>query len=74
MVLLPSQSTENYRLIRDKWLIQSDIGALGVELGSSKLDGVDPQFERSESTISLTVFPLLDLPTGRWSLRIDGET
>ena len=29
MVLLPSQSTENYRLIRDKWLIQSDIGALG---------------------------------------------
>lgn len=75
MVLLPNLSTRDYRLISDRWLIQSDSGAQGVAFGDSKLDGVDPHFERSEGTVSFTVpFPLLGLPTGRWSLRIDRGT
>lgn len=70
MVLLPKPSTRDYRLIRDRWLIQSDSGAEGVAFGDTKLDDRDPDFRRSKDTCSFTIPPVLDLPAGRWNLRI----
>lgn len=72
MVLLPNASFADYRLILNKWLIQSDSGACGVAFGDSKLDARDPDFQQSGNMISFTIPPVLDLPSGRWNLRIGG--
>ena len=70
-VLVPSYSTRNYRLLRDRWLIQSDSGAAGVPSGDSKLDANDPDFRRSGNVISFTIPPVLNLPPGRWNVTVD---
>ena len=73
-ILLPNSGDRNYRLLGSKRLIQSDSGAVGVAFGDSKLDERDPNFQQSGNWISFTIPPVLDLPSGRWTVRIDGDS
>ncbi len=70
-VLVPNSGWNHYRLLRNKWLIQSDSGAQGVPFGDAKLDAADPNLQRSGNLISFTIPAVLDLPAGRWNVRID---
>jgi len=72
-VLVPCSGVRNYRLLRNRWLVQSDSGAEGVAFGNPKLDGRDPDFQQSEDTISFTIPPVLDLPSGRWNLKVNAN-
>lgn len=55
----------------NKRLVQSDSGAVGIAFGDSKLDERDPNFQQSGDLISFTIPPVLDLPSGRWNIKID---
>jgi len=72
-IISPNSGDRNYRLLGNKRLIQSDSGAVGVAFGDSKLDDGDPNFQRSGNLISFTIPPVLDLPSGRWKVRIDAN-
>jgi hypothetical protein len=72
-ILLPNFGLDDYKLLGNKRLMQSDSGAVGVAFGDSKLDERDPDFQQSGNLISFTIPPVLDLPAGRWSVRIDAN-
>ena len=72
-VLVPNPGVRNYQLLWHKWLIQSESGALGVPFGHPKLDANDPDFQQSGNVISFTIPPVLNLPPGRWKLKIDAN-
>lgn len=55
------------------WLLQAESGALGVLFGDPKLDGRDPDFQRSGDLISFTIYPEHGLPSDRWTVRIDAN-
>jgi hypothetical protein len=68
-VYLPNSSTLDYKLISRRWLVQSEGGDGGVAFGDSKLDASDPHFQQSGKSISFTIPPMLDLPSGRWNVK-----
>jgi hypothetical protein len=70
-VLVPNSGQNHYRLLRNRWLIQSDSGAQGIPFGNAKLDATDPNFQQSGNSISFTIPAVLDLPAGRWNVRPD---
>jgi hypothetical protein len=70
-VLVPNFGWDDYRLLRNRWLIQSDSGAQGVPFGDAKLDAADPNFQPFGNSICFTIPAVLDLPAGRWNVRID---
>ena len=69
-VLVPNASGRDYRLLWNKWLIQSESGAVAVPFGDSKLDANDPDFQQSGNVISFTIPPVLNLLPGRWNVTI----
>jgi len=72
-IISPNSGDQNYRLLSNAWLIQSDSGAAGVPFGDPKLDANDPNFQQSGNLISFTMPPVLGLPSGRWNVRIDAN-
>lgn len=72
-VSLPNSSARQYKLLLGRWLLQAESGAWGVPFGDPKLDGRDPDFQRSGDVISFTIYPELGLPSGRWTVRIDAN-
>lgn len=70
-VCLPNSSSRHYKLLWKKWLIQSDSGVQGVAFGDSKLDPNDPSFQQAGNIISFSIPPILGLPSGRWTLKLN---
>jgi hypothetical protein len=73
-VLVPNSDRNDYRLLRDKWLLQSNSGTEGVPFGDSKLDANDPTFQQLGNVISFSIPPVLDLPSGRWTVTVDRKS
>ncbi|UCE46740.1 MAG: hypothetical protein JSW47_14120 [Phycisphaerales bacterium] len=70
-IYLPNASSNDYKLLWKRWLMQSDSGAMGAAFGDSKPDPDDPNFQQADNIISFTIPPILDLPSGRWELKLN---
>jgi len=69
-VFIPNSSTRDYKLLLNRWLLQSESGSVGVAFGYSKLDKRDPDFQMVGNLISFTIPSVLNLPPGRWNIQI----
>ena len=73
-ILLPNSSDNCYKLICEKYLMQSNSGAYGVAFGDSKLDANDPEYQNTNGTISFNIpSNEFGIPSGRWTIQNSNE-